>query len=44
MDGFDIVAISTLGQTVVLAITLIVFTLQLRAQTRRLRTPPTRVS
>jgi len=37
MDGFDIVAISTLGQTVVLAITLIVFTLQLRAQTQAIK-------
>ena len=37
MDGFDIVAIATLGQTVVLAITLIVFTLQLRAQTQAIK-------
>ena len=37
MDGFDIVAIATLGQTIVLAITLIVFALQLRSQTQAIK-------
>ena len=37
MDGFDLVAIATLGQTVVLTVTLIVFILQLRSQTKAIK-------
>jgi hypothetical protein len=37
MDGFDIVAIATLGQTIVLTVTLIVFILQLRSQTKAIK-------
>src|SRR5438046_10506333 len=37
MDGVDLVTIATLGQTVVLAITLIVFIVQLRSQTQAIK-------
>src|SRR5205807_6693340 len=37
MDGFDLVAIATLGQTVVLTVTLIVFIFQLRSQTKAIK-------
>src|SRR2546429_9733168 len=37
MDGFDLVAIATLGQTVCLTVTLIVFILQLRSQTKAIK-------
>jgi len=37
MDGFDLVVIATLGQTVVLTVTLIVFILQLRSQTKAIK-------
>src|SRR5437016_4663749 len=37
MDGVDLVTVATLGQTVVLAITLIVFIVQLRSQTRAIK-------
>ena len=37
MDGVDMVTVATLGQTVVLAITLIVFIVQLRSQTRAIK-------
>ena len=37
MDGIDLVAVATLGQTIVLTITLIVFILQLRSQTQAIK-------